>query len=65
MFDKHKMRFIGEDGSMGLKKGKAYFVRIYTKLGHIVVCWDNAGNKVCPYSSIKTLCENWESVELK
>lgn len=57
------LRFIGTDGSMGLRKGKTYLVRIYTKLGRIVVNWGNTENTVCPYSSLETLCENWESVQ--
>lgn len=56
------LRFIGTDGSMGLRKGQAYMVRIYTKFGRIVVSWGVGENEVCPYSSLKTLCENWESV---
>lgn len=63
--DKIRLRFIGTDGSMGLRTGKVYSVSIYTKLGDIVVNWsieDTTGNKCCPYSSLKTLCKNWESV---
>ena len=60
-----KARFIGEDGSMGLKKGRVYLIRLYTLNGHICVSWTPSSehpNKVCPYSSLKTLCENWETV---
>lgn len=53
------LRFIGKDGSMGLKKDYRYFVKIYTHRGYIVVNWDRG---LCPYSSLETLCENWESV---
>lgn len=57
------LRFIGEDRSMGLRKGKIYIVRIYSYLGHIIVCLDENGDKTCPYRNLKMLCENWESVE--
>lgn len=59
-----RARFIGEDGSMGLKKGGTYLVLIYTMHGHVCVSWSLTGNpnKVCPYSSLKKLCENWESI---
>lgn len=58
-----KVRFIGEDGSMGLKRGRVYLVLIFTMHGYIIVSWgDDNPNKICPYSSIETLCENWESI---
>ena len=58
-----KARFIGEDGSMGLKRGRVYLVLIFTMHGYIIVSWgDDNPSKVCPYSQLKTLCENWESV---
>lgn len=60
IFNKVSLRFIGEDGSMGLRKGKTYLVRICTKLGRIVVIWGKNGEHACPYSSLKALCENWE-----
>lgn len=60
-----KARFIGEDGSMGLKRGRVYLIQLYTLNGHICVSWTTSSgrqNKVCPYSSLKTLCANWESI---
>lgn len=60
---KIRLRFIGTDGSMGLKRGRIYLASVYTMRGYICVTWgENNPNKVCPYSSLKTLCENWESV---
>lgn len=55
------LRFIGTDGSMGLKKGQVYIVRISTTLEHIIVKWtgvDSCGS--CPYSSPQTFAANWE-----
>lgn len=62
--EKIKLRFIGTDGSMGLKRGRIYLASVYTTCGYIWVAWgENNPNKVYPYSSLKTLCENWESVQ--
>jgi hypothetical protein len=54
-----KLRFIGTDGSMGLRKGRIYNVTIYDKLNHIVVAWSNG---LCPYNSPQTLAKNWEAI---
>lgn len=50
-------KFIGEDGSMGLRKGKLYNVSVYTMDNYIWVDW---GMNRCPYSSFGKLEENWE-----
>lgn len=52
-----KLKFIGTDGSMGLKHGQIYDVYIYTKRGKIIVAW--GPNHWCPYSSPQALAENW------
>lgn len=51
-----KLQFIGKDGSMGLERGKVYYVEIYTIHDYIVVNW---GNGSCPYRSPQTLAANW------
>lgn len=58
------LRFIGEDGSMGLRKGKIYECSVYTAGGYFWIRWDNCGlnNPSCPYKSFKKLFENWEEV---
>ena len=56
-----KLKFIGTDGSMGLKHGQVYDVYIYTKRGKIIVAWDP--NHWCPYSSPQALAENWTKEE--
>lgn len=55
-------RFIGKDGSLGFVRGNIY---------DLEVCRDNNGITIyskpgvrCPYSSLKTFQENWESVEV-
>lgn len=59
------LRFIGEDGSMGLKHGQVYRCQIYTDDGFICVSWKRKWltNRMCPYRSLKALTENWETVE--
>lgn len=55
------LRFIGADGSMGLKKGQVYIVKISTTLEHIIVKWTGVGScGSCPYSSPQTFAANWE-----
>lgn len=68
-------RFIGEDGSMGLKHGNVYEILLYDFKGMAVVSWrcgkiSNLGiplyyKKSCPYSDFKKLAENWEIVRRK
>ena len=58
-----KLRFIGEDGSMGLKHGKIYEVDItIPKYGYIIVEWYNPYLTRCPYKSLSALCANWIDV---
>lgn len=55
------MRFIGRDGSMGLRKNETYLCSIFSSDGYIYVAWRD-GKSACPYWSIKSLGENWEVV---
>lgn len=50
------LKFIGKDGSMGLRHGKTYSVRVYSSQGYIWAdwCW-----KACPYSSPQAFAANW------
>ena len=52
-----KLKFIGEDGSMGLRHGNTYKVNIYIKDGYIWVDW---GKRCCPYDSALVLMANWK-----
>lgn len=54
------LRFIGADGSMGLRKNRVYRVEVYSRKNHICVKWGLGLG--CPYSSYKTFAENWEVV---
>lgn len=60
-----KARFIGEDGSMGLKHGNVYEIVLFDYNGQPVVSWKYTKNykESCPYSDFKKLAENWETVE--
>lgn len=56
------LRFIGKDGSMGLRHGVRYRTSIKSEGIYIIVTWTNRyGNKrSCPYSSPQSFAENWE-----
>ena len=55
-----KLRFIGEDGSMGLKNGEAYDARIYIRGKFLWVEWKVGRfmTRSCPYSSTKVFAQN-------
>lgn len=59
------LRFIGKDGSMGLKHGKTYRCKVYTYEGLICVSWKRKwlADEMCPYRSLEALTDNWETVE--
>lgn len=56
-----KLRFIGQDGSMGLKHGEVYNVLISGK-DRLVLSWYPFKTS-CPYGSLAALCRNWEDVK--
>ena len=53
-----KAVFIGEDGSMGLVRGRVYDIDIKLERDFITVYWSE-GRCVCPYQSIQSLYRNW------
>lgn len=62
-----KLKFIGADGSMGLRHGEVYDVEIKTGGEFIRVlipgfrfAENHLGTWSCPYSSPTTLAANWE-----
>lgn len=50
------LKFIGENGSMGLQSGSIYKVKITSDKNYIYV-WCGFGR--FPYSSPKSFAENW------
>ena len=54
-----KLRFIGTDKSMGLRKGNIYNVRLSSASNHIWVHWNKG---ICPYTSPESFAMNWEGV---
>ena len=62
-----ELKFIGKDGSMGLKHGKVYPVKIESHPygSAIYVQWEvgKGIKRACPYSSPVTLAKNWEVAE--
>ena len=60
-----KLRFIGADGSMKLRHGEVYDVRLSTLEDDIKVhAWslDDSFYVFCPYSSPQSFAKNWEAV---
>ena len=59
-----KLRFIGIDGSMGLKHGETYKVCLSSNADYIVVFFyfENGDYDCCPYSSPLSFAKNWEAV---
>lgn len=59
---KMKLKFIGEDGSMGLRTGEVYDTRIFTKGECLWVEWkvNLYTVKSCPYISTQSFAQNWE-----
>lgn len=61
-----KLKFIGKDGSCGLRHGEVYEVGIYCLPSEksIRVIWIVGDRmKTCPYSSHAAFAENWEHVK--
>lgn len=54
-----RLKFIGADGSMRLRRGQYYLVEIYTTGGYLWVKWYLPEINECPYSSLKALTDNW------
>lgn len=57
-----KLKFIGEDGSMGLRTGEVYDTRIFIKGECLWVEWkvNLYAVKSCPYISTQSFAQNWE-----
>ncbi|GAA6305678.1 hypothetical protein NE547_07275 [Flavonifractor sp. DFI.6.63] len=57
-----KLKFIGEDGSMGLRTGEVYDTRIFIKGECLWVEWkvNLYTVKSCPYISTQSFAQNWE-----
>lgn len=55
------LKFMGENGSMGLIHGIVYDVDIFSGRKYIYVKWANEQGSLvqCPYSSIEQLACNW------
>lgn len=56
------LKFIGTDGSMGLKHGEVYDVLIHCLFrdSYILVKWlDGYETRQCPYSSPAAFAANW------
>lgn len=54
------LRYIGENGSLGLAYGQIYRVTVDTQQGRVIVRWDSG---YCPYTSLKAFMNNWEDLK--
>lgn len=54
-----KFKFIGTDGSMGLKKNSVHIIE--TSIEHNLL-WVTSEDNSCPYSNLEKFFENWEMV---
>lgn len=60
------LRFIGNDGSMGLRHGLTYNVRITSNCSYIIASFYNGKDFLsCPYSSPQSFAANWEGLNIK
>lgn len=55
------LKFVGDDGSQGFRYGREYKIRISKVADHFIV--ETESGLYCPYSSIKTLLQNWSVIE--
>ena len=71
---KTRLRFIGENGSMGLTHGQIYMATVSYGAPYIWVRWKwNEGERptsdraadCCPYASIAALGHNWELASIQ
>lgn len=56
------LRFVGANGSMGLKHGNVYNVDVNSDGKYLWVDW---GKNKCPYSSFESFASNWEETPYK
>lgn len=62
-----RLYFIGEDGSLGLRKGHRYEVKLYRAINNKLMVEITVKKKFifkerlyCPYRSLKTFADNWQ-----
>jgi len=53
-------KFAGRDGSMGLKKGGEYDIKMYANCAWIM---RNAEKIACPYQTIESFLRNWDNIK--
>lgn len=52
-----KFKFIGKDGSMGLKNGEVYEIKTAIFQNLLWVTWNTNS---CPYTNLEAFLANWE-----
>ncbi len=59
-----RYRFIGKDGSMGLKHSRIYNLKLTSGAAVAVIARWNA-RYWCPYKTIDDFTDNWQRIETK
>ena len=54
-----KFKFIGADGSMGLKKNSVHIIKTSIKQELLWITWEDNS---CPYKNLEAFFKNWEMV---
>ena len=56
------LRFIGTDGSLGLRNGAMYKVKLITAGKYLIATINTefCGKISCPYGSVQAFAKNWE-----
>lgn len=57
-----KYRFIGEDGSMGLKFGEYYWIK-RADITPYTLYWVYVESEIYPYESLGSFLMNWEDIK--
>lgn len=62
-----RLYFIGEDGSLGLRKGYRYEVKLHRTINNKLMAEITVKKKFifkerlhCPYRSLRTFADNWQ-----
>jgi len=61
-----RARFIGTDGSLGLRHGRIYNIKLFPsryKLLIVQIKTDWISDTVCPYETLMGFYKNWEILE--
>ena len=61
-----RARFIGTDGSLGLRHGRIYNIKLFPSRAKFLIVQiktDWISDTVCPYKTLMGFYDNWEILE--